>query len=354
MELALYHPELGYYNSKRNPIGTTGDYYTMPQLTPVIGVMIARQLKEMWEIIGQPNTFTVLEIGAGNGQLCRSILRQAKNHPCFEAALEYLIVERGAGMRARAKEILPSYVKFFDSLDCLPVINGCVLSNELFDNIPFSVVEMDKDLMEICVGYNADFFEVLRPASEQTKRLIESLNIRIPSNSRLEISEKSNECLHQIAMKLDKGFVLTTDYGYLIQELSPDPGSRGTLTCYHQHRKNQNPYIEIGKQDITRHVNFSALCQFGQRHGLEIAGCTSQANFLRAWGALSYLAEQEQEGNPESSRAIRFVTELLFNKTANKFKTLIQYKSIPMPSLTGLALHTPVALPASTSVTRLI
>jgi len=344
MDLALYYPDLGYYNSHRNPIGPKGDYYTMPQLTPVIGVMIARQLKEMWEILGHPEKFTVLEIGAGNGQLCRSIVREAKKNQDFENALEYRIVERSAMMRVREKEILPSSVYISDSLDALPPFTGCVLSNEFFDNLPFSIFAMEKELMEVWVGHDLNFFEVLKPASDRIKSLIESLDIRIPEKSRLEISEKSFEYLHQIALKLQKGFVLTTDYGYLNPELFRDQDTSGTLTCYHGHRRNQNPYIHVGEQDITAHVNFSTLSQFGRSHGLQVAGYTCQANFLRAWGLLSYLSEAEPGCSFDESTALRFVTDLLFNKTGNKFKTLIQYKGIPPPLLTGLVFRTLIRL----------
>jgi SAM-dependent MidA family methyltransferase len=337
MEMALYYPEKGYYSSSRNPIGTTGDYYTMPHLTPVFGAMIARQLKEMWEILGHPKQFMVVEIGAGNGQLCRSVMQYAGTDRNFNDALRYGIVERSITMCERARDIVPASVGFFQSVEEIPDFTGCVLSNELFDNIPFSVLVKKNELMEVFVDYDLDFFEVLRPVSPAVKRFTEELKSEIPVGSRIEVSPKTGEFIGQIASKLQTGFMLTIDYGHTAAEVQAS-GQPGTLTCYHQHQVNQNPYMHVGEQDITYSVNFSTLSYYGGLKGFSTAGYVCQANFLRTLGLLPFLAEWEDNTNPKTAAASRFVADLLLNKYGNKFKVLMQYKGVPHPFFTGLIL----------------
>ncbi len=344
MNMALYHPDNGYYSANRNPIGSTGDFYTMPHLTPVFGAMIARQLKEMWEILGQPERFTVVEVGAGNGQFCRSIFQYLENEKDFRSAMEYTIVEKSITMRERAKRIVPSAVTFFEEVNELSNFTGCVISNELFDNIPFSILTMRHDLMEVWVDCDLEFFETLKPATQKIKKKFERLNITIPENGRLEFSLDSLELIGKIASRLQKGFILTIDYGYIKGDISGSSILSGTLTCFHQHRIYYNPYVHIGEQDITAHVNFSALTHFGKAHKLEFAGYSCLGNFLRSLGLAHYLANQESMTCSEQQTAIRFVADLLLNKSGNKFKVLIQYKGIPAPYLTGMALKMPVIL----------
>ncbi len=340
MEMALYYPDFGYYNQARNPIGTEGDYYTMPHLTPVFGAMIARQIKEMWEILGQPKTFTIVEVGAGNGQLCRAIQSEAAQIHGFSNALEYLIVERSPVMRARAKNLVSADVRFLESPDALPVFCGCVLSNELFDNIPFSILKREKDIMEIFVDYDIDFFETLRPVSDSLKPVIAALPDSAFCGSRIEISLQALDCIRQLAVKLNQGFMLTIDYGFTGSDLHASLSQGGSVKCFHKHQRHQNPYIHIGEQDITCQVNFSMLHAFGQVSGLNTAGFVGQGNFLRSLGLLPYLLKLQNTAN---ERAIRFLADQLLGQT-NEFKVLVQYKDIPAPKLSGLMLREPVKL----------
>jgi SAM-dependent MidA family methyltransferase len=342
MELALYHPEKGYYNQPGNPIGSTGDFYTMPHLTPVIGVMIARQLKEMWELLGRPNKFTIVEMGAGNSHLCRSILQSAKSGSDFSKSIHYIIVEQSYPMTERAKAIVPANVQFCGSLEDQEPIFGCILSNELFDNIPFTIAVKKDVLMEVYVGCDIDFFEILKPASDATRNFVQQIAPGLPDDFRIEVGLKATGLIRQLASKLEKGFLLTIDYGFRSSELLTDHRRGGTLNCYYRHQTHHNPFIHIGEQDITSHVNFSALSHFGEISQLHVAGYVCQANFLRALGLLPFLASLEHSPNKKLCEAARYVSDLLLFKTADKFKVLIQYKGLPFPKLTGLLFAEPL------------
>jgi SAM-dependent MidA family methyltransferase len=344
MDLALYHPEKGYYNLPFNPIGSQGDYYTMPHMTPVFGAMMARQLAELWEKLSRPEIFTVVELGAGNGHLCRSVLQYAKCVDGFAKAIQYVIVEQSSQMCLRAKEIVPSSVLFYQSASHLPEFTGCVLSNEVFDNIPFSVVVRKNELMELYVGYDQDFIEVYRPASEKVKAFVHEMAPGLPNDFKMEVSLKSLELLHLIAAKLLKGFMITIDYGYTSHELLHESKRKGTMTCYHRHKVHDNPFIHVADQDITCHVNFSALTRYGELNGLEFAGYVCQPNFLRPLGVLPFLSNHHNSLNGAEHNNIRFVSDLLLGSTGNLFKVLIQYKNVQPPLLTGLAFRQPIKI----------
>src|SRR5688572_1797266 len=135
MEMCLYYPELGYYTSMQDRIGVKGDYYTSPYLTPVFGVMIGKQLEEMWNILGAKK-FTIVEYGAGAGFLCHDILDYLKNNKQLYDQLRYCIIERSPAMRQKARSHLEEKVNWYDSVKEVGEITGCILSNELVDNLP--------------------------------------------------------------------------------------------------------------------------------------------------------------------------------------------------------------------------
>src|SRR4051812_37220260 len=133
MEMALYYPELGYYTSPTDKIGTNGDFYTSSNLTPLFGMMIGKQIEEMWVSLGK-EAFTIVEYGAGTGRLCHDILDYLKGNPFLYAQLQYCIVEKSPSMRAKEQCHLPEKVSWHDSINDIPGVVGCVLSNELLDN----------------------------------------------------------------------------------------------------------------------------------------------------------------------------------------------------------------------------
>jgi SAM-dependent MidA family methyltransferase len=340
MEMALYYPSSGYYNSDQNKIGSTGDYYTSPVLSSLFGKMIGKQLEEMWTLLDK-KPFTIVEYGAGTGVLCFDILNYLKDNPALYNELNYCIIEKSSKMLELQKKLLHEKVSWYQSISDIPAINGCVLSNELLDNFSVHRVVMKEELMEVFVDFKNDFLEVLIPANEGLKNYLSEQNIVLPKDYFTEINLQAIEWIKEIALNLRSGFVLTIDYGFPAFEFYSSKRDSGTLVCYKGHEVNNSPYSDIGGQDITVHVNFSALNHWGKKYGLELTGFTTQENFLKPLGLMNYLRKLELE-DPVNNRDDIFQIHKLLVSMGNKFKVLIQQKGVKSRMLTGMLLAGPV------------
>jgi len=329
MESCLYYPGQGYYTSPKIRLGKQGDYYTSSYVTPVFGAMIARQLEEMWAILGEKK-FMIIEYGAGTGMLAHDILYYIKTHnEKFFELMEYSIIEKSPVMREIEKGILTEKVKWYNSINEIPnMFPGCVLSNELLDNFSIHQVIMDTELMEVFVGYRDGFFEMLRPAEAAIKNYFCDLGVFLPKGFRTEVNLEAVEWMRTIAQYLKEGFVMTIDYGYPSSELYAQDHRQGTLICYHNHRVNEDPYHHIGEQDITAHVNFSALYHTGKKYGLKGCGLANQQEFLIKLGIEDFL-EQIKYNQDLSDDSVARIKNLLLDEMGNKFKILIQQKGLP-------------------------
>ncbi len=339
MEMALYYPEKGYYTSAQNKIGRTGDFYTSSNLTPAFGAMIGRQLEEMWDIL-ERNNFTIVEFGAGTGVLCHDILDYLKNNKKLYDQLNYCIIEKSPVMREKQKMHLHEKVSWHDTIQDIPEVTGCVLSNELLDNFSVHRVVMEDELKEVFVDYRNGFAELLKPAKKELTDYMAELNVVLPKGFRTEINLEAAEWIKDIAASLKKGYVITIDYGHTSKELYSERRSSGTVLCYNKHTINDNPYLNIGEQDITSHVNFSALSHYGLKNGLMCCGFTNQANFLLALGFKDYLRKSLETGHDVISMVKKesFLTNTLLVDMGHKFKVLIQRKGIAKKDLLGLKL----------------
>jgi len=160
MEMSLYYPDLGYYTTVQDKIGTKGDFYTSSTVSPAFGAMIARQLEEMWHLLGE-HFFTIVEYGGGTGALCYDILEYLSRNEKLYAGIRYCIIEKSPSMRARQKLYLLDKVYWYDSIKEIGDIQGCVLSNEVIDNLSVHQVVMEDELMEVWVDYDTDYKENL-------------------------------------------------------------------------------------------------------------------------------------------------------------------------------------------------
>jgi len=305
MDMALYYPSLGYYNSSENKIGKDGDYYTSPVLSSLFGQMIGKQLEEMWLLLDK-KPFTIVEYGAGTGALCFDILKYLKNNPDLYNEVHYCIIEKGEIMREKQKNLLSEKVSWYNSIKEIGGINGCILSNELLDNFPVHKVIMKEELMEVFVDYENDFIEILRPADEELKNYFSEQNIILAKDYCTEINLQAIDWIKEISENLNSGFMLTIDYGFSANNLYGDKRNSGTLLCYKGHEINNSFYCNIGQQDITAHVNFSALVHWGEKFGLDCCGFTSQSNFLRSLGLMNYLRKLEMENTDENNKDFIF------------------------------------------------
>jgi len=342
MEMALYHPEFGYYNCEGGKIGKEGDYYTAPHLTPVFGEMIGRQILEMEGFIGNEG-FTIIEMGAGKGLLALDILDLIKREKkdLYER-IRFYIIEISPYLKERQKTTLVGHpVSWYKGLDDIKSgIKGIFISNELVDSFPVHQVVMEEGLKEVFIGWTEGrFVEILKdPSDDSLREYFKGLGITLPEGYRTEVNLDALRWIERIGDILEKGFVITIDYGYPSEELYQSYRSRGTLICYFKHTISEDPYIRIGYQDMTTHVNFSALIEWGKKRGLEFTGFTDQANFLINMGIGDYLRRVASESinYKEYLRKMLPIKNLLMPGMGDTFKILIQHKGIERPILKGL------------------
>lgn len=299
MELVLYDAQAGYYATKAVDIGAQGDFFTSPHLGNDFGELLAIQFAQMWEIMGQPVPFTLVEMGAGQGILAADILKYLyKNYQDFFKALEYVIVELSPGLKQR-QQLLKGLAadkvcwRSFEEIADNSLI-GCCFSNELVDAMPVNLfLYQDGQLGEVYVSTSTEqsaFIEIVSTPS--TPRLTEYFDLvgvdiaQIAGNSsyRSEINLAALDWLSTVTQKLQRGYLLTVDYGYAATRYYNPMRSQGTLQCYYRHQHHNNPYINIGRQDITAHVDFTALERWGEQCGLHKLGFTQQGLFLMALG----------------------------------------------------------------------
>jgi SAM-dependent MidA family methyltransferase len=307
MDLALYHPEYGYYGSGQVAIGAEGDFFTASSLGPDFGELLAEQLAEIWLILDYPKLFQVVEMGAGLGDLVIDILNYwQSNYPDLLQNVEYSIVEESPSLIATQQEKLQSWRKKGINLSwknwsdlANHSVTGCFFSNELIDAFPVhQVIWQDNQLQEIYVGENqGKLIEIIAELSTpELLNYFQQVQINIdsedyPEGYRTEVNLQALDWLNRISQKLNKGYLLTIDYGYSAQKYYHPQRSQGTLQCYYQHRYHSDPLGNLGLQDITTHVNFTALENHGKSLGLETFGFTQQGLFLMSLGLGDRLAE---------------------------------------------------------------
>ncbi|HXB94306.1 MAG TPA: SAM-dependent methyltransferase [Puia sp.] len=332
MEMALYHPDQGYYTSTREKLGKAGDFYTSPYLGALFGEMIAGQLEEMWQLLDR-KPFTIIEQGAGTGLLCRDILHRLQLNSEMYRHLNYIIIEK-----SRPRSPLPEKLEWRDSIEGLGPVTGCIFSNELLDNFAVHQVIMQGELMEVFVDYQDGFVEILRPAAPVLTEYFRQLRVDLPRGYRTEVNLEAIDWIRTISEKLKRGFVMTIDYGYPSSDLYSHSKSSGTLVCYHRHQINHSPYERVGEQDITTHVNFSALDHWGRNNGLDYCGYTNQTFFLQGLGLARYLRNLEENGQYKSAveQEKFLIIRTLLMEMGNRFKVLIQKKGIRQAWLSGL------------------
>ncbi len=343
MESALYHPQHGYYFSRREKMGRQGDYLTSPEVSPIFGVMLARQLREMWQALGRPSRFDIVEAGAGTGLLCRDILRWAHEQaPDFRGVLAYTIVEVSRVLAERQREVLAGEgcdVRW--SADLPSGIEGSVVSNELLDSFPVHrVCVRNGELTEVFVGWNGvRFVEELRPPSTpEIESYFNRLGLTPGEGCRAEVNLAAPQWMRRAGRALRKGFLLTFDYGYEAAELYAPWRADGTLLCFYRHNPSPDPYTRIGRQDITSHVDFTTLRRGGEDAGLRTLGLNPQSEFLTNLGIAEALAPAgEGDADLEEYYARRrAVSELVDPAALGRIRVLLQAKGVADPHPTGL------------------
>lgn len=320
MELALYEPADGYYASGRASIGRGGDFFTSVSVGPVLGRMIAGQVVEMWQAMGEPRGFRIVEQGANDGRLAADILDALADTDL--AAASYTIVEPLGTLHQRQRELLGKRtVDWVADADDLPEFDGIHLSNELFDALPFDIVESDgKAWRELRVAAAMDGFVFERAGA------VEGPETRA-AGFRREIRRGQETLLAKLAARMRSGFVLALDYGMTGTELLEPHLSDGTMACYHAHRRDTSPLECVGLKDITAHVDFSALARGAMDQGFEIAGYTDQHRFLVGASSAYLLSIDGRPPGPAELKTLRSLKMLLHPETmGTRFKALLLAK----------------------------
>lgn len=316
MHHTLYAPGLGYYaagNAKLAEAPSTststsattlsGDFITAPQLTPLFGHTLARQVSE---ILRQTNTLEVLEFGAGSGALANDLL-SALHAEGLD--VRYKILEVSADLSQRQQNRLSEWGDRVSWLDTLPTsFVGCVIGNELLDAMPvelFTWSDQGEVLERGVVSHDAGFAFLDKPASPQLANTVRTRMPALPGYTS-EVNIQAEAWIHDLGRWLTRGAALLIDYGFPRHEYYHPQRQRGTLMCHIQHRSHDDVFLAPGLQDITAHVDFTAIAEAAQESGLDVLGYTSQARFLLNAGLpqlLEAYAQQQLEHPEPKQRA---------------------------------------------------
>jgi SAM-dependent MidA family methyltransferase len=290
MELCLYHPESGYYSRPGEKFGKTGDFYTSSDVHAVFGRLMARQFDEMWRCLGAPGSIDLVELGPGRGLFAQDVRDWAKKKfPDFLGALRYRLVEASPSLRERlcsqfAEAISAGKVSVHGTLDELAALsmpNAILFANEFFDALPVEVLSSEGQLR---IGVeNNRFRETFYPPTPAELEYLDHYGIHPEPGERVEAPLLAQQYMKQAAGLVPRGFVIVIDYGYAREELLSGR-HRGTVTAYRQHAVSGSPYEAPGEQDITAHVNFTALRAAGEAAGLEPLALLTQSQLLMGIG----------------------------------------------------------------------
>ena len=319
MEMALYHPRWGYYTARTAVarIGRGGDFFTNVSVGALFGRLLAMQFAEMWEVMGKPALFTLLELGAHRGQLAADVRAgAARERPDFNAALN---------------------VRALDYPGELPsTVAGCVFSNELVDALPVHLItRRSGEWLELFVSETdgrlvftaAPFF------SDALREEVARLPLPDADGFVTEVHVEAGRWMERVARCLQRGFVFTVDYGWLAEGYYAAHRKNGTLLCYYRHRSNTDPLARVGEQDITAHVNFTALARRGAACGLSPLAFCDQSRFVGGVVEKAGAGFLERLG---SKGAAQLKTLLHPELMGQAFKLLVQHRGMEGVRLGGL------------------
>ena len=298
MELALYAPGLGYYSAGSQKLGEEGDFITAPELSPLFSRCLARQCAG---ILKQIENGSVLEFGAGSGVMAADILAELARLECLPE--RYQILEVSAELQQRQqqtiKQRVPDLAGRVEWLQTMPesTFRGVVLANEVLDAMPvhrFHIVNGEPK--ELYVAWEKDHFITVVDTAQESQfaetvaQIAEDL--QLPEGYESEIGLRAMDWIRGLADFLTEGAALLIDYGFPREEFYHPQRTEGTLMCHYRHRAHSEPLILVGLQDITAHVDFTAVAETAVDAGLEVSGFSSQANFLLANGLMEMVAAE--------------------------------------------------------------
>ncbi len=385
MELCLYHAELGYYSRNAEQFGKAGDFYTASDVNAVFGRLLARQFDEIWRALGSPPQIEILELGPGRGLFALDVLTWAeKKFPLFFHALHYSLAEGSAKLRGRLRAVLTRFLEsgkassvseganeglqvrkpwfaeasggaatarssrdiaesfYFptdrtrevatpvlpnnamDERALAPEVPVVVFANEFFDALPVEIISTHGALR---ISADAGrFVEMWVPPSAEELEFIDRYGVHPEAGERIEVPLLAHRYMAGLAASMRKGMMVVVDYGYTRPEQLAGR-HRGTLMTYRQHSAAPNPYAAPGEQDLTAHVNFTALSAAAEENGMQAQSLLTQSQFLMGIGESNQFADAFEECRLPQERA----------------KVALQLKHLVTPAGMGESFHVLVA-----------
>ena len=313
MELCLYDPELGYYSRPAEKFGRTGDFYTSSDVHAVFGRLLARQFEEMWRVLGSPERMELLELGPGRGLFARDVLDWSeKKFPDFFRTVHYTLVERSPALRRSLHTRLSQHLatgraSIIDTSRAgtrvralsteVPLI---VVANEFLDALPVEVVSAEGSLrLDV---ENGRLVEKWVPASTAELEFLDRYGVHPGPGDRTEICFEARQHMVALAEAIERGFFIVIDYGYTREEQLAGR-HLGTIMTYREHTASPNPYEVPGEQDITGHVNFTALVAAAEQNGVQTHPLLTQSQFLMGIGEVNQFADAFEECRLPQERA---------------------------------------------------
>ncbi len=345
MDLALFHPTAGYY-ARLEAVGAKGDFATSPSLSPGFGKLFARQFHQIWQQLGQPSRFDVLELGPGAGHFASAVLAEADRFGRFKKALRYGLMDRSASLRQVQAERLSRWaprVRWADSVAELAPegVRGVIFSNEFFDALPCHRLEQTADgLREVALRVGGDRLEeILIPlTSERLAAELEADGLTLAIGQRVEVSLAALDAMEALGAALTQGAVISVDYGDVAQEVYSARRMKGSVRGYFRHMAVADPYARPGEQDLTYDVDFTALARAGERGGLATLGMLPQGEVLRHLGLEGEIRALRRGKSPlEADQASAALEKLAEPRGMGEgFKVLFQGKGLARAQLAGL------------------
>ncbi len=347
MGACLYEPGLGYYTSPGRKVGAEGDFYTSITVHAAFGRVIAREIAQMWRCMAMPSSFTLVECGAGNGRLACDIMDYlAEREPEMYRGVSLVLVEKEPSLESAQRKMLAAHV---DRIEWLSpeqftsgnfTFSGCLYSNELIDALPTHRVQMTPDgLRELYVTIkDGEFAEELGELSTPAiTEYLKRVSITLHTGQQAEVNLNGPKWLTEACAALQSGFILTIDYGYPAEELYTPLRKAGTMLCYYRHQTEENPYIRLGLQDITTHVDFTGLMKQGEELGMQNVWFGEQYRFLMSAGIIEELEDLERSSlSDEEKLRLRLTLKKLIlpqGGMGDTFRVLAQSKGIANPQL---------------------
>jgi len=333
MAAALYHPHGGYYAARIPRTGRGGDFVTSVSVGPVFGRLLATQFAEMWDQLGRPADFTLVEQGASDGRLMADVLTAlARDHADCEPRA--IIIEPLPSLRAAQKSTLAPWadrVTTCATESDLPMFTGVFFANELLDAFPVKLlVREGANWLERRVGLDGDDFVFIEEPVRDPDIARMAQTLPVPTEVPRFLTEVCSSLapwINTMASKLSCGWLLLIDYGHPAAIRYAASRAGGTLAAYHKHQRLEDPLDDPGEQDLTAHVDFTEVARAGLAAGLQLAGFTDQHHALTALAARLFPGMPEERLSPDAAREMRALRQLLHPEsmgTSFKFIALAQ------------------------------